>query len=63
MPGAIPPRMGWTAATGRIGGPGRALFAIMFMWQVPHTLAISLFRDGDYRRAGFQTLPVQHGLR
>jgi protoheme IX farnesyltransferase len=63
VPGAIPPLMGWTAGTGRIGGPGLALFAIMFLWQVPHTLAITVFRDGDYRRAGYQTLPVQHGLR
>lgn len=62
VPGAMPPLMGWTAATGRIGAPGLALFAIMFIWQIPHTLAITLFRDVEYRRAGFQTLPVQHGM-
>lgn len=63
VPGAMPPLMGWTAATGRIGGAGLVLFAIMFVWQIPHTLAITLFRDEEYRRAGFQTLPVQHGMR
>jgi protoheme IX farnesyltransferase len=63
VPGAIPPLMGWTAATGRIGAPGVALFAIMFLWQVPHTLAITLFRHNDYASAGFQTLPVQRGER
>ncbi|MBS2029155.1 MAG: protoheme IX farnesyltransferase [Deltaproteobacteria bacterium] len=61
VPGAIPPLMGWTAATGHLGAPGVALFAIMFLWQIPHTLAITLFRDAEYRRAGFQTLPVQRG--
>jgi heme o synthase len=63
VPGALPPLMGWTAATGRIGAPGLVLFAIMFVWQIPHTLAITLFRDAEYRRAGFQTLPVQRGMR
>jgi protoheme IX farnesyltransferase len=62
IPGAMPPLMGWTAATGHIGAPGVALFAIMFIWQIPHTLAITLFRDTEYRRAGFMTLPVQHGM-
>lgn len=61
VPGAMPPLMGWTAATGHIGAPGLTLFAIMFLWQIPHTFAISLFRDSEYRRAGFQTLPVQRG--
>jgi protoheme IX farnesyltransferase len=55
--------MGWTAATGHIGAPGLVLFAMMVLWQVPHTLAITLFRHDDYHRAGFQTLPVQHGAK
>ena len=63
IPGAIPPLMGWTAATGRIGGPGMALFTIMLLWQVPHTLAITLFRNDDYQRGGYQTLPIQRGSR
>ena len=61
IPGAMPPLMGYTAATGRIGAPGAALFAIMFLWQGPHTLAITLFRHADYLGAGFQTMPVQLG--
>ncbi|MCA3012209.1 MAG: protoheme IX farnesyltransferase, partial [Myxococcaceae bacterium] len=44
VPGALPPLMGWTAATGRIEGPGLVLFAILFVWQMPHFIAIALFR-------------------
>lgn len=61
VPGAIPPLMGWTAATGVINGPGLALFAILLVWQLPHFLAISLYRRDDYERAGFKTVPVVRG--
>jgi uncharacterized membrane protein len=44
LPGAIPPLIGWTAATERLDLPGVLLFAVMFLWQVPHFLAITLFR-------------------
>lgn len=58
VPGAIPPVMGWTAATGALGVPAGVLFAILFLWQLPHFLAIAwIFRD-DYRRGGFPMLPV-----
>jgi protoheme IX farnesyltransferase len=58
IPGAIPPVIGWTAATGSIGLGGWALFSILFLWQLPHFLAIAwLFRD-DYARGGFPMLPV-----
>jgi protoheme IX farnesyltransferase len=58
VPGAIPPVMGWTAATGTLGVPAGVLFAILFLWQLPHFLAIAwIFRD-DYRRGGFPMLPV-----
>jgi protoheme IX farnesyltransferase len=58
VPGAIPPVMGWTAATGALGAPAGVLFAILFLWQLPHFLAIAwIFRD-DYRRGGFPMLPV-----
>ena len=58
VPGAIPPVIGWTAATGSIGLGGWALFSILFLWQLPHFLAIAwLFRD-DYARGGFPMLPV-----
>lgn len=61
VPGAIPPLLGWSAATGHMELPGLALFAILFFWQLPHFLAISLFRKEEYRRAGILVLPVAKG--
>lgn len=61
VPGALPPLMGWTAATGRIEPAGLALFLILFLWQVPHFLAIALYRREDYARAGLRALPVVAG--
>ncbi len=56
IPGALPPLMGWTAATGGVAAEGWALFAILFFWQLPHFMAISwLYRD-DYARAGYRML-------
>jgi protoheme IX farnesyltransferase len=58
VPGALPPVIGWVAATGSLDVGAWVLFAIIFLWQVPHTLAIGrLYRD-DYARAGIQFLPV-----
>lgn len=58
IPGAIPPVIGWTAATGSVDLGGWALFSILFLWQLPHFLAIAwMFRD-DYARGGFPMLPV-----
>lgn len=57
VPGAIPPLLGWTAVTGRIDAAGLVLFAILFLWQVPHFHAITLFRKGDYARAGLIVMP------
>jgi protoheme IX farnesyltransferase len=58
VPGALPALIGWTASHGSIARGGAALFAIVFLWQVPHFMAISwLYRD-DYRNAGFPMLPV-----
>lgn len=57
IPGAIPPLLGWTAATGRIDAAGLVLFGLMFTWQVPHSLAIALFRKGEYARAGLVVMP------
>lgn len=57
VPGAIPPLLGWTAGTGRIDAAGAVLFAILFLWQVPHFIAIALFRKADYARAGLVVLP------
>jgi protoheme IX farnesyltransferase len=58
VPGALPPVIGWTAARGEIGVPALVLFAILFLWQIPHTLAIAyLYRD-DFGRAGIRFLPI-----
>jgi protoheme IX farnesyltransferase len=58
FPGAMPPLMGWTAATGRVSPGGVVLFAILFLWQFPHFLAIAWMYREDYRRAGIVMLPV-----
>lgn len=63
VPGAIPPLLGWTAVTGRIDPPGLALFGVLFLWQIPHFLAIATFRKGDYVRAGLKVLPAERGDR
>jgi protoheme IX farnesyltransferase len=63
VPGAAPPLLGWTAATGEIGAAGLALFAVLFFWQLPHFLAIATFRRDDYARAGIKVLPVVRGHR
>jgi protoheme IX farnesyltransferase len=58
IPGALPPLTGWAAARGSLGIEAGVLFAIMFLWQIPHSLAIAcLYRD-DYARAGIRLLPV-----
>jgi protoheme IX farnesyltransferase len=61
LPGALPPLMGWTAGSGHLEAGGLALFAILFVWQLPHFVAIALFRKDDYRAAGLTSLPLAHG--
>jgi len=63
VPGAIPPLLGWTAVTGRVDLAGLVLFAILFLWQLPHSLAIATFRCEDYKRAGTKVIPAEHGDR
>jgi protoheme IX farnesyltransferase len=58
IPGALPPLIGWTAASGTTFGGGWALFAIVFLWQIPHFMAIAWMYREDYRKAGFPMLPV-----
>lgn len=58
IPGALPPLMGFTAATGRLGLEGMVLFGILFLWQVPHFLALAWLYREDYSRAGFPILTV-----
>jgi protoheme IX farnesyltransferase len=59
IPGAIPPLMGWTAATGTLGAGGWIIFAILFFWQLPHFMAISWMYRDDYARGGFAMLAVR----
>ena len=58
VPGALPPVAGWAAARGALGAEPWVLFAIMFLWQIPHTLAIGHVYREDYARAGIRLLPV-----
>ena len=58
FPGAIPPMIGWAAATGSLGRGAWLLFAILFIWQFPHFHAIAWMYREDYARAGILMLPV-----
>jgi len=58
FPGALPPVIGWAAATGRIDVAALTLFGIVFFWQIPHFLAIAWLYREDYARAGLPLLPV-----
>jgi protoheme IX farnesyltransferase len=58
VPGALPPVIGWTAASGRLEPGAFVLFAILFLWQIPHFLAIAWLYREDYARGGFPMLPV-----
>ncbi len=58
FPGAMPPLIGWVAARGTIEWPAVALFAILFVWQFPHFMAIAWLYREDYGRAGIRMLPV-----
>ena len=60
VPGALPPVVGWVAARGSLMGEVWILFAILFLWQLPHSLAIAWLYREDYTRAGFRLLPVIH---
>lgn len=58
IPGAIPPLMGWAAARGTLDRGAWALFAVLFLWQLPHFLALAWIYRDDYARAGFPMLTV-----
>lgn len=62
VPGALPPLMGWTAATGELSAPGIVLFGILFLWQLPHFLAIAIFREREYTKAGIKVMPAVRGV-
>jgi protoheme IX farnesyltransferase len=59
IPGAVPPLMGWTAATNHLGTGGWIVFGILFLWQLPHFMAISWLHREDYARGGFAMLAVR----
>ncbi len=56
VPGALPPMIGWAAASGNVAGPSWSLFAILFCWQMPHFFALAWMYREDYARGGFQML-------
>ena len=58
VPGALPPVIGWAAATGTVDVPALVLFGIVFLWQMPHFLAIAWIYRDDYADAGIPLLPV-----
>jgi heme o synthase len=61
VPGALPPLIGWAAVTGSLSREAFALFAILFVWQLPHFLAIATFRAPEYERAGLKVMPNVDG--
>ena len=61
IPGALPPLLGWTAATNQIGFEAIIIFAVQFIWQFPHFWAIAWVLDEDYKKAGFHLLPSKEG--
>jgi heme o synthase len=61
IPGALPPLLGWTAATNEITYQALIIFGIQFIWQFPHFWAIAWVLDEDYQKAGFKLLPSPHG--
>ncbi|HVO17980.1 MAG TPA: heme o synthase [Anaeromyxobacter sp.] len=63
VPGAIPPAMGWAAVTGRLDAGALALFAVLFAWQLPHFLSVSLYLRDDYARGGLPVFALVHGER
>lgn len=62
IPGAIPPLIGWATTTGSLSVAAFTLFAVQVVWQIPHFLAISIFRQKEYEGAGFQVYPTVQGL-
>jgi protoheme IX farnesyltransferase len=62
VPGAIPPLIGWVAMTGSLALEPWFLFAILLVWQIPHFLAIAIFRQRDYEAAGLPVYPAVKGL-
>jgi protoheme IX farnesyltransferase len=62
VPGALPPLIGYASVSGTLSRQAWVLFAILFVWQLPHFLAIAIFRSEEYARAGHRVLPVVRGV-
>jgi heme o synthase len=58
FPGAVPPLIGWAAARGRLDSEAWVLYAIVFLWQLPHVMSIAWMYRDDYARAGYLVLPA-----
>jgi protoheme IX farnesyltransferase len=63
IPGAAPPLIGWAAATGTLTRGAWALYAVLFLWQFPHFMAIAWMYREDYERAGYRVLPGSRARR
>lgn len=63
VPGAIPPLMGWTSVTNSLDALALIMFGILFMWQIPHFLAIAIYHLKDYENAGIKILPSKMGTK
>jgi heme o synthase len=63
IPGALPPLIGWTAVRGSVDWAGISLFAILFVWQIPHFLSLAILRRDEYAQAGMPMMPVVYGPR
>jgi len=61
VPGALPPLMGYAAVSGQIGAKGVLLFALVFLWQLPHVIGLAAYRRDDYVAAGIRVLPAVLG--
>ena len=61
VPGAVPPLLGWTAVTDSLDAGGLVLFGILLVWQIPHFIAIALYRKTEYARAGIRVVPLVRG--
>lgn len=61
IPGAVPPLLGWTAVTDALDPGGLVLFGILLVWQIPHFIAIALYRKTEYARAGIRVVPLVRG--
>jgi protoheme IX farnesyltransferase len=61
VPGALPPVLGWTAGGGGLDEGALALFSLLFLWQIPHFLAIAALYGEQYRKAGIKVLGLEHG--